>query len=113
MEKNLNISIYLYPSPGAQGKESSCQAGDSGDTRDTGLMPGLGRSLGEGHGNPLQYSCQENPRQRSLADCSPRGHKVLDTTEQLSMRVRACVRAHTHTHAHTHIFESLETNTTL
>jgi len=31
------------------------------DVRDTGLIPGLGRSPGGGHGNPLQYSCLENP----------------------------------------------------
>ena len=34
---------------------------NAGDIRDVGLIPGLGRSLGGGHGNPLQYSCQENP----------------------------------------------------
>ena len=34
---------------------------DAGDTRDAGSVPGLGRSPGEGHGNPLQYSCLENP----------------------------------------------------
>ena len=39
-----------------------------GDERDTGSIPGLGRSLGGGHGDPLQYSCLENPHgQRSLA----------------------------------------------
>ena len=32
-----------------------------GDVRDTGSIPGLGRSPGGGHGNPLQYSCLENP----------------------------------------------------
>ena len=32
-----------------------------GDVRDTGSIPELGRSPGEGHGNPLQYSCPENP----------------------------------------------------
>ena len=31
---------------------------------DLGLIPGLGRSPGEGHGNPLEYSCLENPRDR-------------------------------------------------
>ena len=36
----------------------------TGYTGDTGLIPGLGRSLGEGHGNPLQYSCLENPIDR-------------------------------------------------
>ena len=34
------------------------------DLRDTGSIPGSGRSLGEGHGNPLQYSCLENPMDR-------------------------------------------------
>ena len=34
--------------------------GNAGDTRDMGLIPGLGRSPGGGHGNPLQYSCLEN-----------------------------------------------------
>ena len=33
----------------------------AGDTRDSGSTPGLGRSPGGGHGNPLQYSCLENP----------------------------------------------------
>ena len=47
------------------GKESACIAGDLGS------IPGLGRSLGRGHGNPLQCSCLENPgRQRSLEDYS-------------------------------------------
>ena len=40
------------------GKESACNAGDLGS------IPGSGRSLGEGHGNPLQYSCLENPMDR-------------------------------------------------
>ena len=34
---------------------------NAGDIRDAGSMPGLGRSTGEGNGNPLQYSCLENP----------------------------------------------------
>ena len=40
---------------GSDGKESACSAGDSGS------IPGLGRSPGEGNGNPLQYSCLEKP----------------------------------------------------
>ena len=39
---------------GSAGKESTCNRGDLG------LVPGLGRSLGEGNGYPLQYSCLEN-----------------------------------------------------
>ena len=34
---------------------------NAGDLRDTGSIPGLGRSPGRGHGNPVQYSCQKNP----------------------------------------------------
>ena len=37
---------------------------NAGDMENLGLIPGLGRSLGEGNGNPLQYSCFENPRDR-------------------------------------------------
>ena len=37
---------------------------NGGDVRDVGLIPGLGRSPGGGHGNPLQYSCLENPMDR-------------------------------------------------
>ena len=57
-----------------QDKESACNAGDRGDA---GLIPGSGRALGGGHGNPLQYSCLENPmdRERTLAGWSPWGHK--------------------------------------
>ena len=48
-------------------------------------MPGLGRSLGGGHGNPLQYFCLENPHgQRSLVGYHPWGGKELDMTERLS-----------------------------
>ena len=37
---------------------------EAGDIRDTGSVPGSGRSNGEGHGSPLQYSCLENPMDR-------------------------------------------------
>ena len=37
---------------------------NTGGLRDMGSIPGLGRSLGGGHGNPLQYSCLENPMER-------------------------------------------------
>ena len=116
------------------GKESACNAGDSG------LIPGLGRSPregigypiqyfgaslgsqmvknppamretwvwslgwedspGGGHGNPLQYSCLENPHgQGRLAYCSPWGHKESDT---LSNWTTAHTHTHTHTRTHTH-----------
>ena len=56
---------------GSDGKESTCNEGDRG------LIPELGRSSEGGHGNPLQYSCLENPHeQRSLAGSSPWGCRV-------------------------------------
>ena len=55
---------------GSDGKESTCKAGDLC------LIPGLRRSPGGGHGNPLQYSCPKNPHgQRSLAGYNPWGGK--------------------------------------
>ena len=61
---------------------------NAGDTRDVGSIPGSGRSLGGGHGNPLQYSCLENPHgQRSQAGYSPCGCKELDTIEHRRKRV--------------------------
>ena len=56
--------------------------GSAGDIRDVGSILGSGRSPGGGHGNPLPYSCLENPhRQKSLAGYSPWGCKKLDMTE--------------------------------
>ena len=44
---------------------------NAGEARDEGSVPGLRRSLGGGNGNPLQYSCLENPMDRSLAGYGP------------------------------------------
>ena len=64
---------------GSDGKESTCNGGDLGS------IPGLGRSPGEGNGNPLQYSCLENPHgQRGLTGYKPWDCKEWDTTERLS-----------------------------
>ena len=58
---------------GSDDKESACNVGDLGS------IPVLESSLGEGHGNPLQYSCLENPHgQRHLEGYSPWGCKELD-----------------------------------
>ena len=61
---------------GSLGTESACNAGDPDS------VPGLGRSPGEGHGDPLQYSCLENPTDRGAwMVYSPRGRKESDTME--------------------------------
>ena len=73
------VLLYMGFPCGSDGKESACNAGDLG------LIPGLGRSPGGGHGNPLQYSGLENLHgQRSLVGYSPWIHKESDLTEQLS-----------------------------
>ena len=52
---------------GSDGKESACNVGDLG------LTPGLGRSPGEGNGNPLQYSCWDNPMDREAWQVTANG----------------------------------------
>ena len=52
---------------GSDSKESACSAGDPG------LIPGLGRSPGGGHGNPLQYSCLENSTDKGAWWATVRG----------------------------------------
>ena len=50
---------------------------NAGDTRDSGLIPGSGRSPGGGHGNPLQYSCLENPVDRGAWQATV--HRVAES----------------------------------
>ena len=60
--------IEMPISPGGSGgKESACNEGDLG------LIPELGRSLGEGNGNPLQYSCLENSMERGARQATVHG----------------------------------------
>ena len=74
---------------------------NAGDARDTGSVPGLGRSPGVGNANLLQYSCLETFHgQRSLVGYSPCGHKELDMTKHAC--VRACAHAHARARAHAH-----------
>ena len=55
---------------------------NAGDIRDVGSIPGSGRFPGGGHGNPLQYSCLENPHgQRRLVGYGSWGRKESGTTE--------------------------------
>ena len=70
---------------GSDGKENTYNA------RDLSLIPGSGRSPGEGNGNPLQYSCLENSMDRRAWGAIVPGIVESDATEQL---------LHTHTHIH-------------
>ena len=72
-DRTHNFFFWPYPTAcggfprGSVGKESTCNAGDPG------LIPGWGRSPGEGNGNPLQYSCLENPRDRGAWQATVHG----------------------------------------
>ena len=61
---------------GSEVKVSACNVGDLGS------IPGLGRSTGEGNGNPLQYSCLENPMDRGAWWATV--HGVTESRTQLS-----------------------------
>ncbi len=71
--EGLPTPVFSVFPGGLAGKESVCNAGDPG------LIPLLGRSVGEGKGYPLQYSGLEN-----YMDYSPWGRKESDTTERLN-----------------------------
>ena len=79
--KMVCFTSFLYfalSNSGSDGKESACNA------EDLGLIPGSGRSPGEGHGNPFQYSCLESPMDRGACWVT----EEWDMTEQIT---------HTHT----------------
>ena len=61
LETNIISYVKFGPPQWLSGKASPCNAGAA---RGVGWTPGLGRSHGGGHGNPLQYSCLENPMDR-------------------------------------------------
>ena len=64
-------------SEGSDSKEFVCNAGDLG------LIPGSGRSLGEGHGHPLQYFCLENPMDGGAWQATVWGHNKSYMAEKL------------------------------
>ena len=61
---------------------------NAGDTREAGSIPGLGRSPGGGCGNPLQYSCLENPMDRGACGLQSIGLQRVDTTVHMHSRFR-------------------------
>ena len=70
------------------GKEYACRAGDSGDT---GSIPGSQRFPGKVHGNPLQYSCLENPMDRGAWRVTV--HRVAKSWTQLKRPKRLSTHA--------------------
>ena len=77
LRSSICVCFHMFPA-GSDGKESACNAGDLGS------IPRLGRSPGEGNGNPL-FLPGKSHGWRSLADYSPRGLKELYMTEWLHL----------------------------
>ena len=71
---DLHSVFWGFPG-GSESKESTCNAGELG------LIPGSGRSPGEGNGKPLQCSCLENPMDRGAWKATVHGLAELDTTK--------------------------------
>ena len=64
VEKSWDTTEQFSGFPGrSEGKESACNEGDLG------LIPGLGRSPGGGHGNPLQHFCLKNSHEQTSLEC--------------------------------------------
>ena len=93
----LNISTHIGWLPlWLSNKESTCKAENAGDA---GAIPGSGRSLGWGHGNPFQYSFLENPMNRGAWWAIVHGvTKSRTRLEQLS------TQTHTHRKCTDHMF---------
>ena len=86
----MNTVFYGGPlaSLGLSGGESTCNAGGTGAT---GSVPGPGRSPGGGHGNPLQYSCLENPTDRGAWRATDQG-VTKSQTQVKQLSTHACRR---------------------
>ena len=81
--------------PSSVGKAFACNEGDLG------LIPGLGRSPGEGNGNPLQYSCLENPMDRGAWWATVRG--ISRVRHDLALSLGALADFHIHVVLYIHI----------
>ena len=82
MCNGVNVGLPLWLS----GKESACHAGD---IRGMGSILGLGRLPGGGHGNPLQFSCPENPMDRGAWQATV--HRAAKSRTQLQrLSTQAC-----------------------
>ena len=81
---------------GASGKEPTCQCRKA---RDTGLIPGLGKSPGGGHRNPLQYSCLKNPMDRGAWQATVQ-RVTQGQTRLKQLRTHACRHIHVYKMLH-------------
>ena len=91
MDTTKQLSLSLS---GSDSKKSACNAGDLGS------IPGSGRSLGEGHGDPLQYSFLKNSTDKGAWRATVHGTAESDMTEQVTLSLSGdpSVPARTETH---------------
>ena len=96
----LNTSPWGFPVVQVVKKNKiTCLLMQGMEAGDMSLIPGSGRSPGGGRGNPLQYSCLENPMDREAWKTTV--HGVTKSWTQLNAHTRAYTHTHTHTHTHT------------
>ena len=81
----IYVFVYIRFPGGSEVKASTCNVGGLGS------IPGWGRSPGEGNGNPLQYSCLENPMDRAAGWATVHGVAKSRTCLSICMYVCVCV----------------------
>ena len=84
----------MYPATGVASQEALVVKNlpaNVGDARDAGLIPGSGGSPGGGHGNPLQFSCLENPKDRGAWRAT--AHQIMSQTQLKWLSIHACMHA--------------------
>ena len=91
---------------GSDSKESACNAADPGS------IPGSGRSPGEGHSNPLQYSCLENPMDKGVWQATVHGmervgHNWATEQQHISMTPKSLSRADLSYKLQSHLYNFL------
>ena len=89
VEQNVFVYMHVYLGGFPGGSVVDKSPPNAGDTGNAGSIPGLGRSPGEGNGNPLWYSCMENPVDRGAWWATV--HNVTKSQTQLSRHAYTCV----------------------
>ena len=97
---NFFFLIEVYPG-GTMVKNPPVNAGD---LRNMGLIPVSGRSPGQGHGNPLQYSCLENPMDRGVRQTTKNQTRLSDWAHTLIYNEPISTVQHSDSCIHTYIY---------
>ena len=90
------VALILFRGVSRVARVVKTPSPSAGDVRDSGLIPGLGRSPGEGHVNPLQYSCLENPLDRGACRLQSMGSQRVGHSWSDWARTQGATVYHTH-----------------